>query len=100
MKPFIPLKAASSHENSSEKSREDSGTSADKTKMMRHSNSQALIPCQPLMIASRFDAQKARNAANRRGQISDTGGEMNSSIHFTMEDNSAEMMDLGSSSLN
>jgi len=57
---------------------------------LRHSNSQVLIPCQPLVIASRIDAIRARNVANQ-GDVSDTGGEMNSSIHFTIEENSGEM---------
>ena len=57
---------------------------------LRHSNSQTLIPCQPLVIASRIVATRARNIANR-GDVSDTGGEMNSSIHFTIEENSGEM---------
>ena len=57
---------------------------------MRHSNSQALFPSQPLMKASRFDAIRARNAADHI-DVSDIGGEMNSSIHFTIEENSGEI---------
>ena len=71
---------------------------------MRHSSSQALIPCQPLMIGQRFNAQRAcKHAAMSNEQVSgsDAAGEINnSSIHFTMEENSMELGAGGSSSLN
>ena len=57
---------------------------------IRHSNSQALFPSQPLMKATRLDAIRAHNAANHI-EVSDPGGEMNSSIHFTIEENSGEI---------
>lgn len=71
---------------------------------MRHSSSQVLIPCQPLMIGQRFNAQRAHNHATIiKEQVngSDAAGEINnSSIHFTMEENSMELCAGGSSSLN
>ena len=58
---------------------------------LRHSNSQALINCKPLVNRhSQFADQRAHHIGAGGFVESDTGGEMNSSIHFTIEDNSAE----------
>ena len=57
---------------------------------LRHSSSQALISCNPLVGVNLAARRATLNAANQGSFVSNTGGEMNSSIHFTMEDNSAE----------
>ena len=63
------------------------------TMLLRHSNSQALLPCQPLMIGQRFNAQRARNHANLTNPqypeqlLSEAAVDNSGSIHhFTMEE--------------
>lgn len=71
---------------SGEEEEEHKGTAG----KMRHSSSQALLPCTPLMIAPRrFNGVGPH--INPALQGSDPDDKINSSIHFTMEDNSGEV---------
>ena len=67
LRPFSKLGvgrgSSSGPDQSHESAEADRSRQMIDTRIMRHSNSQALLPCRPLVIASRFDALKARNAA-------------------------------------